>query len=92
MSGGPIVEKPSRGRSGDRLDETVFGQSVSKTVANWPFLDSHQEGKAPEPVEDQGLDMVAGARYTHQKTIFPPVEVIDIKFEYQGNALVPVKA
>jgi hypothetical protein len=34
----------------------------------------------------------SGARYTHQKTIFPPVEIIDIQFEYQGKALVPVKA
>jgi len=34
--------------------------------------------------------MVAGARYTHQKTNFPPVDVIDIQFEYQGSALVPV--
>jgi len=34
--------------------------------------------------------MVAGVRYTHQKTNFPPVDVIDIQFEYQGSALVPV--
>ena len=34
--------------------------------------------------------MVAGARYTHQKSSFPPVDVIDIQFEYQGKALVPV--
>jgi hypothetical protein len=32
--------------------------------------------------------MVAGARYTHQKSSFPPVDVIDLQFEYQGKALV----
>jgi hypothetical protein len=38
------------------------------------------------------LAMVAAARYTHQKRDFPPIDVIDIQFEYQGKALVPVKA
>jgi hypothetical protein len=46
--------------------------------------------KAPEPVLVQGLDMVAGARYTHQKKNFPPVDVIDVQFEYHGKALVPI--
>jgi hypothetical protein len=42
----------------------------------------------PMPVEDIGksFGLVAGARYTHQKKNFPPVEVIDIRFEYQGSA------
>jgi hypothetical protein len=38
----------------------------------------------------ESFSMVAGARYTHQKTNFPPVDVIDLQFEYQGKALVPV--
>jgi uncharacterized protein (DUF2132 family) len=36
------------------------------------------------------LVLASKARYTHQKTNFPPVDVIDIQFEYQGKALVPV--
>lgn len=35
------------------------------------------------------LAMVAGAPYTQEKRIFPPVEAIDIQFEYRGKALVP---
>jgi len=34
--------------------------------------------------------LVARARYTHQERNFPPVDVIDIQFEYQGKTLVPV--
>ena len=34
--------------------------------------------------------MVAGARFAHQKTHSPPIDVIDIQFENQGGALVPV--
>ena len=34
--------------------------------------------------------MVAGARYSHQKKIFPPIQTEEIKFEYKGRALVPV--
>ena len=36
------------------------------------------------------FEMVAGVHYTHQKTSFPPIDVIDLQFEYQGKALVPV--
>jgi DNA invertase Pin-like site-specific DNA recombinase len=48
----------------------------------------------PVPTSGTGksFGMVAGARYTHQKRIFPPVDVIDIQFEYQGKALVPVRS
>jgi hypothetical protein len=49
-----------------------------------------QEEAAPELIEVQGLSLVAGARYQHQKRNFPPIDVIDIQFEYQGRALVPV--
>jgi hypothetical protein len=51
---------------------------------------SVSKAEALEPVEVQGLEMVAGARYTHQKRNFPPIDVIDIQFEYQGSALVLV--
>jgi hypothetical protein len=48
---------------------------------------------APSQVTgNSSLRSVAGARYTHQKRIFPPIDVIDIQFEYQGKALVPVGA
>ena len=48
----------------------------------------------PMPKGDTGksFGLVAGARYTHQKRNFPPIDVIDIQFEYQGSALVPVGA
>jgi hypothetical protein len=39
---------------------------------------------------DAPFELVAGARFEHQKRNFPPVDVIDIQFEYQGSALVPV--
>jgi hypothetical protein len=35
------------------------------------------------------FNMVAGARYSHQKKIFPPLQIEEIKFEYKGKALVP---
>jgi len=65
-------------------------ESDSKALAKPPSEDLPQKEEALEPVEAQGLSMVAGARYTHQKTNFPPVDVIDLQFEYQGKALVPV--
>jgi hypothetical protein len=34
--------------------------------------------------------LVAGAGFAHQKRSFPPVDIIDIQFEYQGKALVPI--
>ncbi len=49
--------------------------------------------KFPLPANGNGnasFEMVAGARYTHQKRNFPPIDVINIQFEYQGKALVPV--
>jgi hypothetical protein len=54
--------------------------------------DYPEEEGALEPVIVQGLSLVAGARYAHQKRNFPPIDVIDIQFEYQGSALVPVGA
>ncbi|MEE9269757.1 MAG: recombinase family protein [Candidatus Krumholzibacteria bacterium] len=36
--------------------------------------------------------MVAGARCEHQKTPFPPVDVVEVAFERKGSTLVPVAA
>jgi len=47
---------------------------------------------SPTNGSKESLSMVSKARYTHQKTNFPPVDVIDLQFEYQGSALVPVGA
>ena len=46
----------------------------------------------PMPAEYIGksFGLVAGAGFAHQKRSFPPVDIIDIQFEYQGKALVPV--
>ena len=44
----------------------------------------------PAKAIGRSFGFVAGARYAHQKRNFPPVDVIDIQFEYQGKALVPV--
>ena len=46
--------------------------------------------RTPANGNGKSFGLVAGARYTHQKRNFPPVDVIDIQFEYQGKALVPV--
>lgn len=40
--------------------------------------------------ESARISVVAGARYAHQKKIFPPLQIETIKFEYKGKALVPV--
>ena len=44
-------------------------------------------------IRDASQQFVAGARYKHQKRIFPPiippVEVEEISFTYSGSALVP---
>lgn len=61
-------------------------------VADWVRV-APPGGRSPLPTNGNGkssFEMVAGARYTHQKRNFPPVNVIDIQFEYQGGALVPV--
>lgn len=47
-------------------------------------------GKSPDPIAVQGLGLVVGAGFAHQKRNFPPIDVIDLQFEYQGKALVPV--
>jgi hypothetical protein len=49
--------------------------------------------KFPLPTNGNGkssFEMVAGARYTHPKRNFPPIDVIDIQFGYQGGAIDPV--
>ena len=38
------------------------------------------------------LALVAGARVEHQKTPFPPLEVVEIPLERRGTVLVPVAA
>lgn len=94
-----MLTSPSGGvctRSVKALETVSSRQFSDGALANYRPIDRYRvsptKEKAPEPQEIQGLDMVAGARYAHQKRIFPPVEVIDIQFEYQGKALVPVGA
>ena len=41
---------------------------------------------------NSAFEMVAGARSEHQKIPFPPVDVVEIPLERQGNILVPVVA
>ncbi|MEE9271213.1 MAG: recombinase family protein [Candidatus Krumholzibacteria bacterium] len=38
------------------------------------------------------IDVVAGARCEHQKTPFPPVDVVEVAFVRKGSTLVPVAA
>ena len=59
---GHLLPEVSQG-TGKRLDETVFGESVSKMLAKSPSDDSPHKEKAPEPQEVQGLGMVAGAGF-----------------------------
>jgi len=59
---GHLLPEVSQG-TGKRLDETVFGESVSKMLAKSPSDDSPHKEKAPEPLTVQGLDMVAGAGF-----------------------------
>jgi hypothetical protein len=40
--------------------------------------------------ESARISVVAGAGYSHQKKIFPPIQAEEIRFEYKGKALVPV--
>ncbi len=41
---------------------------------------------------NSSFEMVAGARCEHQKTPFPPVDVVEVAFERKGSTLVPVAA
>ncbi len=49
---------------------------------------------APETLDAGNLSfaVVAGARCEHQKTPFPPVDVVEVAFERKGSTLVPVAA
>jgi len=47
----------------DRLDETVFGNSVSKLLANPAFEANPQKTKPPKLLSLRGLDLVAGAGF-----------------------------
>jgi integrase len=47
---------------GMRLDESVFGESVSKMLAESPSLDSPQVGEPPESFISQGISQAARPR------------------------------
>ncbi len=51
--------------------------------------------KIPGTAGDAGksfYEMVAGAGFEHQKTPFPPVDVVEMAFVRKGSTLVPVAA
>jgi hypothetical protein len=55
---------PEVGNSaGKRLDGTVFGKDASKPLAKRPSEDFPRKEEALEPVEAQGLYLVAGAGF-----------------------------
>jgi hypothetical protein len=66
----------------DRIDLDPAGRAGEVYMRRFPV----PTVGAGEPL----LVCVSKARYTHQKTNFPPVDVIDLQFEYQGASLVPV--
>ncbi|MCH7728972.1 MAG: hypothetical protein IH991_21185 [Planctomycetes bacterium] len=49
---------------------------------------------APESLDTGKLSfgVVAGTRVEHQKIVFPPVDMIELRLERRGNILVPVAA